>query len=54
MASYVDRQYAFKMENVAIESSLTYEARSVVKNIKPTNTINAYLPTRFSLFVLLQ
>lgn len=44
MASNVDQQYIYNMENAAMEARLAYETRSIVENIRPVNTIYAYLP----------
>jgi hypothetical protein len=44
MASNMNQQLRFNMENAAVEASLAYETRGVVESIRPVNTINAYLP----------
>jgi len=44
MASSMDQQHQFNMENAAAEASLAYETRDVVEKIRPRNTIYAYLP----------
>lgn len=43
-ASMMDPQNRYNMENASIEASLAYETRNVVENIRPVNTIYAYLP----------